>query len=37
MRATFDLPDSLIKRAKIAAVKRGATLSQDSNHSTELN
>jgi hypothetical protein len=26
MRSTFDLPDSLVKRAKIAAVKRGATL-----------
>ena len=26
MRSTFDLPDSLVKRAKIAAVKRGCTL-----------
>lgn len=26
MRSTFDLPDSLVKRAKIAAVKRGSTL-----------
>lgn len=26
MRSTFDLPDDLVKRAKIAAVKRGITL-----------
>lgn len=26
MRSTFDLPDELLKRAKIAAVKRGTTL-----------
>jgi hypothetical protein len=26
MRSTFDLPDNLVKRAKIAAVKRGSTL-----------
>jgi hypothetical protein len=26
MRSTFDLPDDLMKRAKIAAVKRGSTL-----------
>lgn len=26
MRTTFDLPDDLMKRAKIAAVKRGSTL-----------
>jgi hypothetical protein len=26
MRSTFDLPDDLLKRAKIAAVKRGSTL-----------
>lgn len=26
MRSTFDLPDELVKRAKIAAVKRGMTL-----------
>jgi hypothetical protein len=26
MRATFDLPDDLMKRAKIAAVKRGTSL-----------
>ena len=26
MRTTFDLPDNLMKRAKIAAVKRGSTL-----------
>ncbi len=26
MRSTFDLPDSLVKRAKIAAVRRGSTL-----------
>jgi hypothetical protein len=26
MRSTFDLPDELLKRAKIAAVKRGSTL-----------
>ena len=26
MRSTFDLPDSLVRRAKIAAVKRGSTL-----------
>ena len=26
MRTTFDLPDDLIKRAKIAAVRRGSTL-----------
>jgi hypothetical protein len=26
MRSTFDLPDSLVKRAKIAAVERGSTL-----------
>jgi hypothetical protein len=26
MRSTFDLPDSLVKRAKIAAIKRGSTL-----------
>jgi hypothetical protein len=26
MRSTFDLPDDLVKRAKIAAVKRGVTL-----------
>jgi hypothetical protein len=26
MRSTFDLPDELMKRAKIAAVKRGSTL-----------
>jgi hypothetical protein len=26
MRSTFDLPDSLMKRAKIAAIKRGTTL-----------
>lgn len=26
MRSTFDLPDELVKRAKIAAVKRGSTL-----------
>ena len=26
MRSTFDLPDDLVKRAKIAAVKRGSTL-----------
>jgi hypothetical protein len=26
MRTTFDLPDDLLKRAKIAAVKRGSTL-----------
>ena len=26
MRSTFDLPDELLKRAKIAAVKRGCTL-----------
>jgi len=26
MRATFDLPDDLLKRAKIAAVKRGSAL-----------
>lgn len=26
MRTTFDLPDELMKRAKIAAVKRGSTL-----------
>jgi hypothetical protein len=27
MRSTFDLPDSLVRRAKIAAVKRGSTPS----------
>jgi len=26
MRSTFDLPDSLVKRAKIVAVERGSTL-----------
>jgi hypothetical protein len=26
MRTTFDLPDDLMKRAKIAAVRRGSTL-----------
>lgn len=26
MRTTFDLPDELVKRAKIAAVRRGSTL-----------
>jgi len=26
MRTTFDLPDELMKRAKIAAVRRGSTL-----------
>ena len=26
MRTTFDLPDDLMKRAKIAAIKRGSTL-----------
>jgi hypothetical protein len=26
MRSTFDLPDDLLRRAKIAAVKRGSTL-----------
>ena len=26
MRTTFDLPDELMKRAKIAAVERGVTL-----------
>jgi hypothetical protein len=26
MRSTFDLPDELMKRAKIAAVRRGSTL-----------
>jgi plasmid stability protein len=26
MRSTFDLPDDLMKRAKIAAVRRGSTL-----------
>jgi hypothetical protein len=26
MRSTFDLPDDLVKRAKIAAIKRGSTL-----------
>jgi len=26
MRTTFDLPDDLMKRAKIAAVKRGSSL-----------
>ena len=26
MRTTFDLPDDLMKRSKIAAVKRGSTL-----------
>jgi hypothetical protein len=26
MRSTFDLPDDLLKRAKIAAVRRGSTL-----------
>jgi penicillin-binding protein-related factor A (putative recombinase) len=26
MRTTFDLPDELVKRAKITAVKRGSTL-----------
>jgi hypothetical protein len=26
MRSTFDLPDDLMKRAKIAAIKRGSTL-----------
>ncbi len=26
MRSTFDLPDELLKRAKIAAVRRGSTL-----------
>ena len=26
MRSRFDLPDDLLKRAKIAAVKRGSTL-----------
>jgi hypothetical protein len=26
MRTTFDLPDDLMRRAKIAAVKRGSTL-----------
>jgi metal-responsive CopG/Arc/MetJ family transcriptional regulator len=26
MRTTLDLPDELVKRAKIAAVKRGSTL-----------
>jgi hypothetical protein len=26
MRSTFDLPDNLVKRAKIAAIKRGSTL-----------
>lgn len=26
MRSTFDLPDDLVKRAKIAAVRRGSTL-----------
>lgn len=26
MRSTFDLPDSLVRQAKIAAVKRGSTL-----------
>lgn len=26
MRSTFDLPDELVKRAKIAAVRRGTTL-----------
>jgi hypothetical protein len=25
MRSTFDLPDDLMKRAKIAAVRRGST------------
>src|SRR5688572_4892763 len=28
MRSTFDLPDDLVKRAKIAAVKRGTTLRE---------
>jgi hypothetical protein len=28
MRSTFDLPDDLLKRAKIAAVKRGSTLRE---------
>ena len=27
MRSTFDLPDDLMKRAKIAAVKRGSTFA----------
>lgn len=26
MRTTFDLPDELVKRAKIAAVRRGSTV-----------
>jgi hypothetical protein len=26
MRSTFDLPDDLMKRAKIAAIERGSTL-----------
>jgi hypothetical protein len=26
MRTTFDLPDDLMRRAKIAAIKRGSTL-----------
>ena len=26
MRTTFDLPDDLMKRAKIAAIRRGSTL-----------
>ena len=29
MRTTLDLPDDLMKRAKIAAVKRGSTLRLD--------
>jgi hypothetical protein len=28
MRTTLDLPDSLLKRAKIAAVERGTTLRE---------
>lgn len=28
MRSTFDLPDDLLKRAKIAAVNRGTTLRE---------
>jgi hypothetical protein len=28
MRTTLDLPDGLVKRAKIAAVRRGTTLRQ---------
>jgi hypothetical protein len=29
MRSTFDLPENLVKRAKIAALKRGTTQSLD--------